>query len=85
MKYVYPALVSKIDEGEFKYHICFVDFGMSTDGTSLDDAMMMADDLLKTIIETYQILGDKLPKPSEIDNIKKENASDMVKMIEVEV
>lgn len=53
MKYEYPAIISKIDDGDFKYDVYFVDFYTHTNGVDFDDAMYMASDCLKALVNMY--------------------------------
>jgi len=67
-KYVYPAIFEKEKKG---YFVKFPDIQPCyTEGSTLEEAAIMAKDVLESRIEVALEHGEKLPVPSEIDTIK---------------
>ena len=67
-KYTYPAIFTKEDNGYFvtfpDIHPCY------TEGTTLEEAVIMAKDVLESRIEVALERGEKLPAPSDIDSLR---------------
>ncbi|MEY8298873.1 type II toxin-antitoxin system HicB family antitoxin [Emergencia timonensis] len=72
MKYVYPAVLKKDDDG---YFISFPDLqNCFTEGEDLSDAIAMAEDVLCLTLYNMEITGESIPEPSDIKEIQpKEN------------
>lgn len=68
MKYVYPAIFTKEENG---YSVLFPDLeGCYTCGDDLADAMYMAEDVLAFTLYHYEVRGDSIPAASDATNIK---------------
>jgi predicted RNase H-like HicB family nuclease len=66
-KYAYPATFQK--EGE-KYFVNFPDIKPCyTEGSTLEEAVIMAKDVLESRIEVALGKGENLPTPSDIDSL----------------
>ena len=67
-KYVYPAIFKKEENGYFvkfpDIHPCY------TEGPTLEEAVIMAKDVLEGRIEIALEDGETLPEPSDIDALK---------------
>ena len=67
-KYAYPAIFVKEDNG---YFVNFPDIQPCyTDGSTLEEAVIMAKDVLESRIEVALQKGESLPSPSNIDTLK---------------
>ena len=70
MKYAYPAIFKKEENG---YFVMFPDIQPCyTEGSTLEEAVFMAKDVLESRIEVALEQGEKLPAPSDIDTLKGE-------------
>ena len=62
-KYSYPAVFTPEDNGA--YSINFPDLeGCYTCGDSLDDGILMAEDILSFVLYNYENEGKMIPRPS---------------------
>ena len=67
MKYAYPAIFTKEDDG---YSVVFPDIdGCATCGNTLPEAMEMAEDALCLMLYDHEEDGDEIPVPSDIRRI----------------
>ena len=67
-KYAYPAIFEKEGKG---YFVNFPDIQPCyTEGATLEEAAIMAKDVLESRIEVALEQGEMLPVPSEIDTLK---------------
>ena len=66
MKYVYPAIFYKEEDG--RYSVLFPDFDVATCGDDLDDAVDMAKECLALQLKGLKQDGD-FPVPSPLDII----------------
>ena len=67
-KYTYPAIFEKEENG---YFVNFPDIQPCyTEGATLEEAVIMAKDVLESRIEVALEQGEKLPVPSDIDTLK---------------
>ena len=67
-KYAYPAIFEKEENGFF---VNFPDIQPCyTEGSTLEEAAIMAKDVLESRIEVALEQGEKLPAPSDIDTLK---------------
>lgn len=64
MKYVYPAIFHKDDNGRFS--VLFPDFDVATCGDDLDDAIAMAEDCLALQLKGLREDGEAFPAPSPL-------------------
>lgn len=64
MKYVYPAIFHKDDNGRFS--VLFPDFDVATCGDDLDDAIAMAEDCLALQLRSLREDGEAFPVPSPL-------------------
>ena len=69
MKYVYPAVFYKEEDG--RYSVLFPDFDAATCGDDLDDAIAiaMAKECLALQLKGLRQDGDDFPVPSPLDKI----------------
>lgn len=68
MKYIYPAVFTKEDEGG--YSVDFPDLeGCYTCGEDLSEAIYMAEDVLALTLVHYEDEKREIPAPSERENI----------------
>lgn len=68
-KYVYPAVFLKEDEGG--YSVFFPDLeGCYTCGDDLQDAIMMAEDVLAFYLYDEEAAGNEIPKASPLEEIQ---------------
>jgi predicted RNase H-like HicB family nuclease len=66
-KYAYPAIFNKEDSG---YFVKFPDIQPCyTEGATLEEAVIMAKDVLESRIEVALERGEALPAPSDIDTL----------------
>ncbi len=82
MKYVYPAIISRAKETKELWYINFPDVeGAFTDAKSLYEAIEMAEDVLASMLVTYEdfksgkldfSMNNRIVKPTPIDQIKAE-------------
>ena len=78
-KIVYPAVFQKEETG---YFVSFPDIQPCyTEGKTLEEAVIMAKDVLESRIEVALESGEDLPSPSEIESLK----SDIVMLIVADV
>ena len=64
-KYAYPAIFNKEESG---YFVVFPDINPCyTEGATLEEAVIMAKDVLESRIEVALERGETLPAPSDID------------------
>jgi len=67
-KYTYPAIFKKEENG---YYVNFPDIQPCyTEGSTLEEAAIMAKDVLESRIEVALEKGEILPVPSNIDTLK---------------
>ena len=71
MKYVYPACFYQEDDG--RYSVELPDFSIATFGDNIADAIYMAADAAAGRILTMLESGDKLPQPTNLNDVKLEN------------
>lgn len=66
-KYIYPAVFTKEDDG---YSVIFNDLeGCYTCGDTLEDALVMAEDVLALVLYGYETDKKEIPTPSRVDSI----------------
>lgn len=71
MKYVYPAIFTKEDEG---YSVFFPDLeGCYTCGDNLEDALRMAEDVLAFTLYDYEKESKEIPNPSDLKTLEVES------------
>lgn len=75
MIYTYPAVFMKYKKDNH-YGIYFPDLDNITDGKDLNDAMFMATDLLALTLSTLIDNNQKIPFPSQLNNIKPKDIID---------
>jgi predicted RNase H-like HicB family nuclease len=78
-KYVYPACFYEEDDG--RYAVDVPDFGLSTFGDDLPDAIFMAADAIAGRISLAFAEGEPLPEPSSISDIVPDDASGFTSMV----
>jgi predicted RNase H-like HicB family nuclease len=68
MKYAYPAVFTKEEGG---YFVSFPDIKPCyTEGSTLEEAAIMAKDVLESRIEVALERGESLPAPSDIESLR---------------
>lgn len=71
-RYVYPAVFTLEENG--LYSVNFPDLeSCYTSGDNLQDALIMAEDVLAYTLYDYERDGKETPKPSSVDEIKTDN------------
>ena len=79
-KYTYPAAFTKEENG---YYVCFPDIHPCyTEGATLEEAAVMAKDVLESRIEVALEQGQTLPVPSSFDSVKGEKVMLVVADVE---
>ena len=66
---MYPAIMAK-EKNENEYSIYFPDLDVASSGLDEKDAILSARELLGTVIFGLEEDGEKIPKPSDISDIK---------------
>ena len=78
-KYIYPAIFEKEESGYFvnfpDIHPCY------TEGETLEEAVLMAKDVLESRIDVALERGEVLPPPSDVDTL----TEDKVMLIIVDI
>ncbi len=78
-KYVYPAIFTPEEKG---YSVFFPDLeGCYTCGDDLNDAIMMAEDVLAFVLYDYEAEKRSIPKPSRLEDVSLESEGDFVNYI----
>lgn len=81
MKLVYPIIMSKGKD----YIVVFVpDYNINTQGKDYAEAIEMARDAIGLIGIDMEDGNETLPQPSEIEKITKENADDIITLVDVD-
>lgn len=81
MKAAYPIIMSK---GE-KYIVVYVpDFGINTQGKDYAEAMEMARDAIGVVGIDMEDDKEAIPQPSALETIQKENAQDVISLVDVD-
>jgi predicted RNase H-like HicB family nuclease len=83
MKYVYPACFYK--EKDNRYSVIMSDFPLATFGDDLPDAMYMASDAAAGRIQMLLEDGEKLPKPSAVQDIVLEQPNGFASLVYVDL
>lgn len=81
MKNAYPVILS---EGKEYIVVTIPDFGINTQGKDRTEAMEMARDAIGLMGIDMQDDGETLPKPTEMTDVKPENAGDLVTLVDVD-
>ena len=81
MKAVYPVVLSKGKECLIVY---VPDFNINTQGRDEADAMEMARDAIGIVGIDMEDENEPLPTPSRISDVKKENESDTITLVDVD-
>jgi predicted RNase H-like HicB family nuclease len=84
MKSIYPILIQD-DKEENCYIVDIPDFEISTWGKTILEAIENARDAIGLTAITIEDDGDKLPVPSELKDIKEENDSDIITLVDVDI
>jgi len=75
-KYVYPAVFTQEENG---FSVWFPDLeGCYTCGDDLNDAILMAEDVLAYVLYDYERTGREIPKPSSRNMIQLESEEEFV-------
>ena len=80
MKNSYPIILTPADGG---YVVIIPDFQINTEGDSLTEAIEMARDAIGLMGIDMEDDGKPLPAPSTITALKKENAEDILTLVDV--
>jgi len=81
MMYIYPAFFYKDENG---YSVVFNDIELATEGKTLADALIMAEEALTGRIYLMLKDGDPLPKPSAIEDIQKPQEAEFITLIKTD-
>ena len=84
MKRIYPILIQD-DKEENCYIVDIPDFEISTWGKTVLEAIENARDAIGLTAITIEDDGDKLPVPSELKDIKEENDSDIITLVDFDI
>ena len=72
MKYIYPAVFTPEEKG--LYSVRFPDLdGCNTFGSSIDDAISMAEDASCLMLYDMEVEGRTIPVPTPVNDVKKES------------
>lgn len=80
MKYTYPIVMSKSNDG---YFVPIPDFNIATQENDFDEAIFMARDAIGIMGITLEDDGEELPKPNS-SVITKERETDIISQVEVD-
>lgn len=68
----YPATFTPLEDGSGRYDVSFVDLpGCVSQGASLEDALLMAQEALKLHVGSMLEDGDSLPLPSSLEEARR--------------
>ena len=81
MKKVYPIVLTKSGEDIIVY---VPDFNINTEGKDYAEAILMARDAIGLMGIEMEDMGKEIPESSDINNIEKENDSDIVTLVDVD-
>jgi len=81
MKNAYPIILTPDKSG---YVVYIPDFNINTEGDSMTEAIEMARDAIGIIGIEIEDSNQPLPEPTAIENIKKENADDILSLVDVD-
>jgi len=79
--YIYPAFFYKDDDG---YSVVFKDLELATGGSTLQEALLMAEEALTGRVYLMLQDGETLPAATEIENITKPQDADFVTLIKTD-
>lgn len=79
--YIYPAFFYKDNDG---YSVVFKDLELATDGSTLQEALLMAEEALTGRVYLMLQDGETLPAATEIENITKPQDADFVTLIKTD-
>lgn len=83
MKVSYPAIFREDKEDSTWINVSFPDiWGGVTCGKGMDDALFMAKDLLKLMLETAPI---QCERPSSLEETQKNFPNELIKMVTVDI
>lgn len=83
MKVSYPAIFREDKEDPSWINVSFPDiWGGVTCGKGMDDALYMAEDLLKLMLETAPI---QCERPSSFEETQKNFPNELIKMVTVDI
>ncbi|MCL2024970.1 MAG: type II toxin-antitoxin system HicB family antitoxin [Coriobacteriia bacterium] len=77
---IYPVVLSVDENDSVPYFVDVPDFGRSTQGNDLADALEMAKDLISILAIEYQDKGIALPVPSDTSDLA-QNKGDIVTLV----
>ncbi len=83
MKNVYPILIQE-DKEENCFIVDVPDFDISTWGKTITEAIENARDAIGLAGITIEDDGDELPIPSELKDVKEENDTDILTLVDVD-
>lgn len=81
MKKVYPVILS---HGEEFIVAHVLDFGISTQGADVVEAIGMARDAIGAIGVDLEDDGESLPEPTEVSKVKTDSTEDIVTLVDVD-
>ena len=75
MKKAYPVYIYHTPEDKVPYYVDVPDFERGTQGTSFEEALEMAEDLVNELIVSYQDMKAEIPEPSAPDHLSPEDGA----------
>jgi len=81
MKNAYPVILNFTEGG---YVVYIPDFDINTQGNSVAEAIEMARDAIGIIGIDMEDENRKLPEPSKVSAVSKENDSDIVTLVDID-
>lgn len=77
MKYVYPAIFEKAEEGGYNVRVPDIP-GTFTCGDDMADAIFMAEDVIAMMLADYEDEKKAIPEPSKIEDLKTDGIVSLV-------
>lgn len=84
MKPVYPVIFRKT-EGKIPYFVEVPDLGAMTQGTSLEDAIEMAREIICITVIELQKKGAAIPVASKIGDLKVDDEHAIISLIDADI
>lgn len=84
MKRVYPAIFHKSDD-KIPYFVEVPDLGAMTQGTSLENAIEMAREVICIYIIELQEKGEAIPPASDIGDLKIDDESAIISFVDADI
>lgn len=75
MKKAYPVFIFYDPDDKIPYYVEAPDFDRGTQGTDFAEALLMAEDLINSLIVTYQDEKMAIPEPSKAEDLHPEEGA----------